>query len=173
MKKLLLPVLAVLLITACNQDVRYTQNSPEIETFKAVIKDYDTKNYDNLANYYADTSKTSFNNTKMDSKEVPEYHKANDVAFSSRGFIAKGQEFEMVKTDKGETWVNFWGDWEGTLSANGKVINVPIHLTVRFIDGKIVRDYGYWDGSELTLALQDIAMQAKAMTEELLEAETE
>lgn len=167
MKKLFSLAFAVVLFTACNQEVRYTQNSPEVETFKALIKDYDSKNYDALVSHYADTSKTNFNNTKMDSKKIPEYHKTNDAAFSSRGFETKDQDYEMVKTDKGETWVNFWATWKCTLAANGKVISIPIHVTARFIDGKIVRDYGYWDSAELTLALQDIEMEAKKMTEEL------
>ncbi len=27
----------------------------------------------------------------------------------------ENREYEMVVTDKGQTWVNFWGLWEGTL----------------------------------------------------------
>jgi ketosteroid isomerase-like protein len=165
MKKLFLLGLAVILFTACNKhESRYTQNSPEIETLKAVLNDYDTKNYESLVTHYADTSKTNFNNTKMASKDIPEYHKANDVNHSERGFAKDGQVYEMIIDDKGEKWVNFWGVWNTTLAANGKKLTMPVHLTAQFIDGKIVEDYGYWDPSEIILELQAIEA-AKAAAE--------
>ena len=157
MKKLFLLGLAVMIFTACNkQESRYTQNSPEIETFKAVLNAYDTKNYEALVSHYADTSKTSFNKINMASKDIPEFHKENDLNYSERGFVKEGQEYEMVLDDEGKIWVNFWGTWKATLAANGKEFTMPIHLTARFIDGKIVEDYGYWDPSEIILALQEI-----------------
>ena len=157
MKKLFLLGLAVILFTACNkQESRYTQASPEIETFKAVLNDYDIKNYESLVSHYADTSKTNFNKVKMASKDIPEFHKQNDVNYSERGFAKDGQEFEMVLDDEGKTWVNFWGTWKATLAANGKEFTMPVHLTARFIDGKIVEDYGYWDPSEIILAIQEV-----------------
>lgn len=168
MKKLFLLVTAVILFTACNeQKSRYTQNSPEIETFKSLINDYNTKNYESLLAHYADTSKTTFNRNKMASRDVPKYHEANDVNYSSRGFEEKEQEFEMVLDDKGKTWVNFWGTWKCTLADNNKELFIPIHLTARFINGKIVEDYGYWDASELIHNLQEI--EAAKATEEIEE----
>ena len=55
----------------------------------------------------------------------------------------------MVVTDDKETWVNFWGLWKGTLKSSGKVYQIPIHTTARFIDGKIVAESGYWNNSEI------------------------
>ena len=166
MKKLFLLGFAVILFTACNkQESRYTQNSPEIETLKAVLNDYDNKNYESLVSHYADTSKSNFNNTKMASKYIPEYHKANDVDYSERGFAKEGQVYEMIIDDKGEKWVNFWGVWKAKLVGNGKKITIPVHLTAQFIDGKIVEDYGYWDPSEIILELQAIEA-AKVLEEE-------
>ena len=157
MKKLLLITLAVVLFTACKQqETRYTQTSPEIETFKTLINDYNTKNWESLVSHYADTSKTNFNKSTMTSKDIPEYHKQNDVNYSERGFVKEGQEFEMVVDDDGKTWVNFWGTWKTTLAANGKEFTIPVHLTARFIDGKIVEDYGYWDPTEVVMSLQEI-----------------
>lgn len=157
MKKLFLLGLAVILFAACNnQKSLYTQNSPEIESFKSLINDYNNKDYKALVSKYADTSKTNFNRAKMASSDIPEYHKANDVNYSSRGFLEKGQEYEMVKDDDGKTWVNFWGTWKATLAANNKELTIPVHLTARFIDGKIVEDYGYWDPSEVIQELKAI-----------------
>ncbi|MBT8393218.1 MAG: ester cyclase [Bacteroidia bacterium] len=166
MKKLLLLGFAVLLFAACQQEQRYTQQSPEIDTVKKLIKNYNDKTYD--ASIYADTSKTYYN-TKgkgMSPKETIEYHKANDAMYSSRSFLDEDQEYEMVKTDDGQTWVNCWLDWKGTLAVNGKEFMVPIHLTYQFADSKIVREVGMWDPSEIVLeaqAMSKMTVEEKAM----------
>ncbi len=150
--------LAIVLFTACNQKQRYTQNSPEIDTFKSVIKSYNDQDWEGMTSQYADTAKT-FNNSSdvgLSLEEMVAYHKESLSNLSNRGFLDKDQEYEMVITDKGDTWVNFWGDWEGTLKANGKKIKIPIHLTGQFKDGKIVRTSGNWDNAPMVLALQEI-----------------
>lgn len=158
MKNIFLVSLAIVLFTACNQKQRYTQNSPEIDSFKSVIKSYNDQDWDAMTAHYADTAKT-FNNSSdigLSLVEMVDYHKESLANLSNRGFLVKDQEYEMVLTDKGTTWVNFWGDWEGTLKANGKKIKIPIHLTGQFKDGKIVRTSGNWDNSQMLLALQEI-----------------
>ena len=64
--------------------------------------------------------------------------------------------YEMVTNDKGSTWVYFWGNWKGTLAANNKEIKIPVHLSLKFANGKIVREEGFYNLSELTTALQAI-----------------
>lgn len=167
MKNLFLIGLAIVLFTACENNVkqRYTQQSPEIETAKANIADYDNKNWESMISHYADTAKIYYNSMEPLSPEgVIEYHKANDVNYTSRGFELKGQEYEMVLTDDGETWVNFWGNWKCTLAANNKEYKIPIHLTSQYVNGKVVKEYGYWDNSEVILALQEITA-ANMMTD--------
>ncbi|WP_250437257.1 ester cyclase [Hanstruepera flava] len=157
MKKVILYTLLLVFIVGCqNSETRYTQQSPEIETVKTLISNYNNKAYD--TSIYADTSKTYYNTKKeaMSPSETIAYHKANDANYSSRGFLDEDQEYEMVKTDDGQTWVNCWLDWQGTLAATGKEFLVPIHLTYQFKDGKIVREVGMWDPSEIVLALQEI-----------------
>lgn len=158
MKNSILAGFALILIslTACQTEQRYTQQSPEIETVRKAIKDYNNKDY-NFSNF-ADTAKTFFNTSDkpMTNAETAAYHKGNDANYSSRGFTGKNEEYEMVKTDDGETWVNYWGDWSGTLAANGKKISFPISLTYRFVDGKIVRRLGYWDPSQVILSLMEL-----------------
>lgn len=84
------------------------------------------------------------------------FHKESLSNLSNRGFLEQDQEYEMVVTDKGDTWVNFWGDWEGTLKANGMKIKIPIHLSAQFKAGKIVLASGNWDSAPMVLALQEI-----------------
>jgi hypothetical protein len=51
------------------------------------------------------------------------------------------------------------------------VIEIPVHLTAQFIDGKIVREYGYWDNGPIILAIQEIEAAAKIADESKPEAE--
>ncbi len=158
MKNIILAGLAIVLFTACNQNQRYTQNSPEIDTFKSIIKSYNDQDWEGMTAHYADTAKT-FNNSSdlgLSVADMVDFHKESMANLANRGFLDKDQEYEMVVTDKGATWVNFWGDWEATLKANGEKIKIPIHLTGQFKDGKIVRTSGNWDNAPMTLALQEI-----------------
>ncbi|MDO9274481.1 MAG: nuclear transport factor 2 family protein [Lutibacter sp.] len=166
MKKLILLGLAIVLFTSCDtKPERYTQQSKEIESYKAGIKDYSDQKWESLVTRYADTANVFFNTAiPMRASKIPEFHQNNEAAFSSRGFVEKGQEYEMAITDEGKTWVNFWGTWKCTLAANNKVLEIPVHLTAQFIDGKVVREYGYWDNAPIVLALQEIEA-AKMATE--------
>ena len=160
MKNLLIVVLATTLFMSCGQpEKRYTQQSKEIDMVKKHIENYNNKDYG--LEMLSDTCKSYFN-TKDDfiaRKDLIAYHQANDSNYSSRGFLADDQEFEMVVTDKGHTWVNSWLNWRGTMKESGKTIDIPIHLTYQFVDGKIVREVGYWDPTEVVLDLQALEQQ--------------
>lgn len=157
MKKLLFSGLFLILFVSCQNQERYSQTSSEVEKAKAIIKDYDAKNYESLVSHFADTANVFFNSTaSFKASQLPVFHSNDDENFSSRGFVQEGQEYEMVVTDEGKKWVNFWGNWQGTLAANNKQIRIPVHLTIQFIDGKAVTEYGYWDNTPIVAALQEI-----------------
>lgn len=168
MKKLILLGLAIVLFTACDkQDKRYTQQSPEIETVKKFLDDYNNKVYD--TSIYADSSKSFFNASKdefMSPSETVAMHKQNDELYSKRGFTNEDPEYEMVVTDDGETWVNCWLDWKGTLAANNKEFEMPVHLTYRFVDGKIVREVAMFDPSKIVLEVQAIEAEKNMSVDE-------
>ncbi len=159
-------LLTAFVLISCTQDVRYTQNSKEIDVVKSIIEAYNDKDWKTSQSYYADSSKTTFNRSKMASKAKANYHKRNDLNYTKRGFNKKGQEYEMVVDDKGKTWVNFWGTWQGTLKATGKEYTIPVHLTCRFKDGKIVEEHGYWDPSEIAFALKAEETKSKRPADE-------
>lgn len=155
MKKQFLLGLAIVLLAACNkQDKRYTQQSPEIDIYKKVIQAYEKQNWNTLATYYADTAKILNNVTEKDAQTVAqliEQNKEDAKLFSTWKYDPESVEYERVITDKGEMWVNFWGHWEGTLKSNGQLYVIPTHITTRFVDGKIIREDGYWDVSKLMM----------------------
>ncbi len=55
----------VLLMAACQKaEKRYTQQSPEIDTYKKVIDAYEKQDWEALASHYADTAKIMNNVTE-------------------------------------------------------------------------------------------------------------
>ncbi|MEM0518229.1 nuclear transport factor 2 family protein [Aequorivita flava] len=160
-KSILLVLAAVLSLTACKQqEKRYTQQSPEIDTYKKVIEAYDKQDWETMASHYSDTAKIMNNVTEKEAQTLAELvasDKEDASLFSSWEYVDGESEFEMVVTDKSKTYVNFWGLWQGTLAANNKTYTIPTHLTAQFVDGKIVKEFGYWDLSKIMLDMQ--AMQ--------------
>ena len=64
MKNLIFITLSIILFTGCKQEVRYSQQSPEVETYKNVIENYKNMNFDEMAKHYADTAKIANNVTE-------------------------------------------------------------------------------------------------------------
>ncbi|MBZ9628370.1 nuclear transport factor 2 family protein [Psychroflexus sp. CAK1W] len=152
MKKLILAGLTLGLFIACQNQERYTQESAQIDTYKKVITDYENQDWESFAMHYADTAKIANNVTEDKAKsltEVIESNKEDASLFTSWDFVDEEDEYEMIVTDEGETWVNYWGLWQGTLKADGNTYEIPAHMTAQFVDGKIVKEFGYWDVSPL------------------------
>ncbi|MFO7745030.1 MAG: nuclear transport factor 2 family protein [Psychroflexus sp.] len=185
MKKLALLGLSLGLLMACqNREPRYTQDSAEIETYKNVIRAYENQDWEDFATHYADTAKIANNVTEDKAKtlaEIIESNKEDASLFSSWHFVDTEDEYEMVVTDDGETWVNYWGLWQGEMKSDGKTYEIPAHITTQFIDGKIIKEFGYWDISKLffnpnNITVVDSLYQAFAAGEmpkvlELMDAE--
>lgn len=162
MQKYILIGLFIGLLAACNdpgqkeEEVRYSQKSDEINTLKAAISDYEKGNWESYRSHYADTAKVYQNSNEGRSiDEIVTTHQNEIASLSSYNLLDDSEEYEMVVTDDGETWVNYWGDWEARLSGSNKEVLIPVHLTARFINGKIVSEHGYWDNSIMMMAMQE------------------
>ena len=153
MKELMSLGVAIVIFIAFNQQqTRYTQQSPEIETYKQVLKDYENRDWKAMIAHYSDNAKIMNNVTEEEGKNLTQFlaeNKKDASQFSSWNFVEDASEYEMIVNDKGETWVNFWGLWEGTFKTNNKVYQIPTHITAQFVNGKIVREFGYWDISKI------------------------
>ena len=157
MKKLFLLGFTILLFAACES--RYTQDSPEIDVIKAALQDYNDGNWEAWRSHYSDTAKSYHNSKNVGTApdETLENVKKGVSGLSSYKLDYDQSDLEMVVDDKGRTWVNFWGDWEGTLSANNQKLDVPVHLTFQMVDLKVVREYGFWDNAPRMQAEMEIA----------------
>jgi ketosteroid isomerase-like protein len=165
MRKLIYLVLAVATITACQQEQRYFAESAEIETLKSGILAFENGDWDTWRSHFADTAKV-FNNSK-DGIAVDQRMKdlqGMTSAFSSYGFDHEEEFVEMVIDKEKESWVYYWADYNGTAN-NGKEISVPVHLAVRFVDGKIVTEHIYFDATELNAVMAEMAAAEAAEAE--------
>lgn len=169
MKKLLILGLAIVLFTACdNKDTRYTQQSPEIDTYKKVMDDYKKLNWEDMPKHYADTAKISNNVIKEKGLTVAQAIEKNKEDAAMFTWVVEKEEYEMVVTDDKETWVNFWGLWKGTMKSSNKVYDIPFHTTAQFIDGKIVKEFGYWNNAEIVTDLMNQENEAAAAAKDSL-----
>ncbi len=167
MKKLIYLGLTVILLISCQNDKpeRYFATSAEIDVLKAIIKDYEDANWENWLTKYADTAKIYHNSLESISpNELIKGFKVQLANFSDYKFSKDDIFYEMIIDDKGEKWVYFWGTWEGNLAANNRSIVIPVHLAVRFVNGKIVREHAYYDNVPVMLAINEV--KASKMLEE-------
>ncbi|WP_373059291.1 nuclear transport factor 2 family protein [Zunongwangia sp. H14] len=166
MKKLITLFLIMAFISCNNnkkvdeekEEQRYTQQSPEIEVMKSAIKDYEDGNWESFASHYAEDAAIYTNSE--DSVSVSEIISARRDAlkpFDTYRIRTSPDEYEMVVTDKGETWVNFWGVWEARITGTSNTVNMPLHITQKYENGKIVKEYGYYDSGRISSALSETA----------------
>jgi ketosteroid isomerase-like protein len=172
MKKIVLLVLTVVLLTSCKEsEPRYASASPEIDTVKALVEDYEKGDWEAWETHYADTAKVYHNSSEASSvAEVREGLGGLLENVSAYGFQDNDMFHEMVIDDDGEKWVNFWGNWEGTLSETGEKMVIPVHLTIQFENGKIVEEHAYYDLSSYMAAMNAIA-SAQMSGEDAMESE--
>ena len=130
---------------------RYTRDCKEIDLLKKGITHYEQGDWDKWSEQYVDSAKIYQNTWEVWSSPAVtlERHKSITAQLSSYGFQKEDLSMERVIDDRGRVWVNTWGLWRGTLKANNKVIEIPVHLTIQFKDGKIIEEIGFWNSAIL------------------------
>ncbi|MBN7809753.1 nuclear transport factor 2 family protein [Algoriphagus sp. H41] len=142
MKRSMLAFFLALAFTACQESKRYTQQSAEIEAVKSLFAAYESGVLESQRPFYAENAQIFYNAPESEPSTLDEIlaKQAEEMAeFSDFSITFDDDGIEMVVTDKGETWVNFWGEWHGTMKATGQKFVIPIHETLQFVDGKVVK----------------------------------
>ncbi len=149
-------VLTILIACQQNQVVRYSTDSAEVEATKALISHYENAEWDQWLSAYSDTAKIFHNSlTGISPQELQQGFEETLKSFSSYGFQDHESFCEMVLNDKNDTWSYYWGTWRGTAAADSSVLDVPVHLALQFVDGKVVREYAYYDNAILDELMDD------------------
>jgi len=158
MKVLVVPTVALLFIfSACNQKKQYTENSPEIDIYKKVIADYENRDWNDFVTHYADSAKILIHVTDKDAINVTQLAASNiEDANGFKDWKYANKKLLMLTKDNGETWVYFNGLWQGTFIPNNKLYEIPAQINVQFVNGKIIREEGYWDISNIMSDIQKL-----------------
>lgn len=158
--------MSVFLLLGCEKhEQKYFSESPEIDASKTLLNHFVTRNYDGIKTIYSDSAKIFDNTTKPETLEsmlasmkqneaMLEYEKLGDSVYT-----------EMVITKENEKWVNVWGVWKGKLKGGSKELEIPMHSTWRFVDGKIVEDHTFYNAMPIYLELESIKAADTLQTE--------
>lgn len=156
-KTISLSLLMLLIFMSCQDKSKnyFTEVSPEIDTMRHMIKDYEAGDWEAYKSHYAGGAKIYHNRVNSHPRtivEAVEDHKAfiNQVT-NYQYSTTENQTVEMIIDSKGTTWVSFWGVWTGTFAESGNDTEIIVHITSRFVDGKIDQEHMYWDTSPFLL----------------------
>lgn len=159
-------ILCALQLVGCQQQQRYFPESDETKIVLESISAYENGDWEAWRSHFADTAKIYVNSNDHISVEarMTELSEATQ-GWSEYGFDKEEQYVEMVLDKEDETWVYFWGSHEGSIKATGTELSIPVHLAVQFVDGKIVEEHVFYDGTDLNAEMTKAAnmtdMEAK------------
>lgn len=145
-------VIIIVSISSC--DTRYREQGPEIEAYKELISGMHRRDYKNHPDIYSDSAKIYLNST------VPLTWKQStaglDESFNHFESYAYNDhiEWQMVLNDMDEEWLGMWTIFRATMKNSGESIEVPVHISARFENGKIVEEACYWDNSIILEAIE-------------------
>jgi len=146
---------------------RYITSSPEIDSAKDLVNNYESGDWDNWTQLYADSARIFHNTmTPMTKDELKDGFVAGLASYSSYGFKGNPSFYEMIIDDKNEKWVYFWGTWSGTLKANEESVYIPVHLALNFKDGVIIREHAYYDRNPIVEAKAKVLEDSEEETSE-------
>ena len=166
MKKILMIILSIVLFISCQQKgpERWTNNSPDIDVIKSLVKDYEDGNWSSWTAHYSSDAKVQHNEFKLSSNELQEALSQDITNYSEYGFSHNDGEifYEQIIDDKGDKWVYFWGTWKAKLKIDDTEYVIPVHLACKMVDGKIVEEYGYYNRSSIDAKFKEMAMVAES-----------
>lgn len=159
MKKVIVLALTLVLFVACQEkEQRYFSESSEINTLKAGIASYEAGDWTTWKSHFADTAKVYVNSDKSISVDARVTNlQEMSSAFSKYGFDKEEEFIEMILDKEKETWVYYWAQHNATIAGNNKQLSIPVHLAVQFVDGKIVEEHVFFDGTEMNNELEALA----------------
>lgn len=145
MKKILISAFALLALAAC-QKKQWFASCPEIDLVKKGNAAYFSGDWTTFRGVYADTCKI-YDNVWDAKKAVSpdDFTKGVQTTLANFSEYKMGiSNYEMVVADNGEKWVHNWFVWQGK-HKNGQAIEIPIHITFRVIDDKVVLQANFYN----------------------------
>lgn len=139
-------------------DKRYTQTAPEIDLVKQVLQAYNAGDWAKMQSAYSEDAGIYHNSAEpTDVKSYLNNLQQTISAMESYALTYEENYLERVITDEGETWVNFWGDWQGTAKGTNRTVSVPVHFTVRVKEGEVMEEHAYYNQAPLMEVITEAA----------------
>lgn len=157
MKKLVFIASALILFNACQEkEQRYFSDSAEIESSKKLVGYFASQNFEGMKEIYSDSVKIYDNSVDPVSlSDIIDSMKANDEIIESMK-VQDSADYEMVITKDNETWVNSWYTLVGRFKGLSRDVLVPCHSTFQFKNGKIIKEYSYYNALPIYLEMQKL-----------------
>ena len=110
-----------------------------------------------IRSYLTDDFMSYYMTSPTDSSNANEHI----AAWKSFGEQRSNQANEIVaasslKVNSGRfegNWVQVWGTYSATWNDSGTAIEIPYHVNLNIVDGKISREYGYYDRLAINVQL--------------------
>lgn len=136
----------------------FYRESPEIDLCKRMIDATLNGNWDEYPGFYADKARIWRNKAEMTPQQLTAYLQNTHESFSE--YSMDPQFWEMVVTPEGDRWVHFWTHWLGRLEATGKMYDIPIHISMKVVNNKIVRQSEFFNEAEIAMDMLALAEEA-------------
>ena len=156
MRTIILICLLTSAFHASQAQLRYTQDAsqaPEIATVETYFQAYDDHDWETLSSLYAAGAVNHHNGEAFTSDALIASWQKEVTAYAQH-HIELDAETERVITDQGETWVNAWGQWTGSMQLTDEQVSFPFHATFQFQQGKIVKAEFFYNASPLAAAFE-------------------
>lgn len=147
---------------SCQQKQFFT-DSPEIQSAKKGNEAYLKGDWKTFKDIFSDTARIFVNTIDKDKAfSIDEYIQSlQDELKNIQEYKQTNQIYSMVIDDKKEKWVEMWFLWEAK-SKDGQQIKTPVHIAARYVDGKCVEQYNYFDAKTTSLNSSNDVEQIKA-----------
>lgn len=147
MKRILLLALCTLFISAnaFSQTGTHYTDGPIVDKLKAAVAAYNDGDLTTYRSFFADTARIYVNSPDpMTIDARLEEMKAGASGMDSYGLV--NVVYGHIKTAEGVDWGMIWGAWQGKIGEEEWTI--PIHTATRYVNGKAVEQWGFWDNSQ-------------------------
>lgn len=147
MKRTLFLALFTLLICAdaYSQTGTHYTDGPIVDKLKVAVTAYNKGDWATYRSLFADTAKIHINSPDpMSIDDRVAEMKEGTNAMDSYELV--NPVYGHIKTAEGVDWGLVWGGWQGEMG--GEEWTVMIHTVTRYVNGKAVEQWGFWDNSQ-------------------------
>ena len=132
-------------VAAYGQTGTHYTDGPIVDQMKKAVAAYNAGDWDTYRAIFADTARIHVNSPEPISLDE-RMAQLKEGAKMMDSYALVEPVYGHIRTAEGEDWGMIWSGWQGT--AGDTEITVIVHTVTRFVDGKAVVQWGFWDSSQ-------------------------